>query len=70
MLNVVVCSGEHTAGTTGLIAYGNNLTIIKDIITAFRHQDLNQQFDNISAGITTKDNIWEVNTEKEYHESK
>ncbi|MBR5213446.1 MAG: FAD-dependent oxidoreductase, partial [Akkermansia sp.] len=25
---------------------------------------------NIAAGITTKDNIWNVNTEKEYHESK
>ncbi|MBR5214340.1 MAG: FAD-dependent oxidoreductase, partial [Akkermansia sp.] len=25
---------------------------------------------NIAAGITAKDNIWEVNTEKEYHESK
>jgi len=25
---------------------------------------------NISDGVTTKDNIWEVNTEKEYHESK
>ena len=25
---------------------------------------------NISDGVTTKDNIWDVNTEKEYHESK
>jgi len=25
---------------------------------------------NISDGVTTKDNIWNVNTEKEYHESK
>ena len=25
---------------------------------------------NIRGGITTKDNIWNVNTEKEYHESK
>lgn len=26
--------------------------------------------DNICAGITTKDNIWEINTEQEYHEEK
>jgi hypothetical protein len=26
--------------------------------------------DNIIAGITTKDNIWAVNTEMEYHEEK
>lgn len=26
--------------------------------------------DNIEAGITTKDNIWDVNTEQEYHEEK
>lgn len=26
--------------------------------------------DNIAAGITTKDNIWDVNTEMEYHEEK
>jgi protoporphyrinogen oxidase len=26
--------------------------------------------DNISSGITTKENIWVVNTEKEYHETK
>ena len=25
---------------------------------------------NIKEGITTKDNIWNVNTEKEYHETK
>lgn len=26
--------------------------------------------DNICAGITSKDNLWEINTEKEYHEEK
>ena len=26
--------------------------------------------DNIAAGITTKENIWEINTEQEYHEEK
>jgi hypothetical protein len=26
--------------------------------------------DNIEAGILTKDNIWDVNTEMEYHEEK
>ena len=26
--------------------------------------------DNISAGITDKDNVWAVNTEQEYHEEK
>jgi hypothetical protein len=26
--------------------------------------------ENIQQGITTKRNIWEVNTEQEYHESK
>lgn len=26
--------------------------------------------DNIMNGIVTKDNIWDVNTEKEYHEAK
>jgi hypothetical protein len=26
--------------------------------------------DNLIAGIATKDNIWEINTEMEYHEEK
>ena len=26
--------------------------------------------DNIEAGITSKDNIWAINTEMEYHEEK
>jgi protoporphyrinogen oxidase len=26
--------------------------------------------ENIMAGITTKDNIWDVNTEQDYHEEK
>ena len=26
--------------------------------------------DNIAAGIVAKDNLWAVNTEQEYHESK
>jgi hypothetical protein len=26
--------------------------------------------DNIARGITAKDNIWSVNTEEEYHETK
>ena len=26
--------------------------------------------DNIRQGITTKDNVWNVNTEQEYHEAK
>jgi hypothetical protein len=26
--------------------------------------------DNIAAGITTKTNVWAVNTEEEYHETK
>jgi protoporphyrinogen oxidase len=29
-----------------------------------------QSVDNIIAGVVEKDNIWEVNTEEEYHESK
>ena len=51
VLNVVVCRRKHTTSTAGLIADSNNLAVVKDIVTTFRHQDLNQQFDNISAGI-------------------
>ena len=29
-----------------------------------------QTVDNILSGKTTKDNIWNVNTEKSYHETK
>ena len=50
-LDKVVASGKHTARSTGLIQHSNDLAIIKNIIAAFRQQDIDHQLDNVSAGI-------------------
>lgn len=51
----------YLVGRNGMHRYNN---MDHSMLTAM------EAANNISAGITTKDNIWKVNTEKEYHESK
>lgn len=51
----------YMVGRNGLHRYNNQDHSMLTAMTAV---------DNIAKGITTKENIWEVNTETEYHEAK
>ena len=50
-LDKVVAGGKHTTGSTRLIQYGDDLSIVKDIITAFCQQNIDHQLDDVSSGI-------------------
>ena len=47
----IIAGGEHTTRATRLIQYGDDLSVIENIITAFCQQDIDHQLDNISAGV-------------------
>ena len=50
-LDKIVAGGEHTACAAGLIQYGDDFAVIKDIVTAFGKQDVDHQLDNIATGV-------------------
>lgn len=50
-LDEIIAGGEHTARAAGLIQYGDDLAVIKDIVTAFGKQNIDHQFNNVAAGI-------------------
>ena len=50
-LDKIVAGGKHTARSTGLIQYSDDLAVIKNIIATFCQQDIDHQLDNVSAGI-------------------
>ena len=50
-LDEIIAGGEHTTRATRLIQYGDDLSVIKDIITAFRQQDVDHQLDDVPAGV-------------------
>ena len=47
----IVAGGEHTTRATRLIQYGDDLSVIENIITAGCQQDIDHQLDKISAGV-------------------
>ena len=49
-LDEIVPGGEHTARAAGLIQYGDDLAVIKYIVTAFGKQNIDHQFNNVAAG--------------------
>jgi len=58
-----------------LDGFGNLFLIGRNGMHKYNNQDHSMltamvAVDNIAAGVTTKDNLWAVNTEQEYHEQK
>ena len=51
MLDIVIRRGEHTARAAGLVADGDDLLVVENIVAALRHQNFDEQFDDIPACI-------------------
>ena len=51
MLDIVIRRGKHTARSARLIADGDDLLVVENIVAALRHQNFDEQFDDIPACI-------------------
>ena len=50
-LDEIVAGGKHTTRAAGLIQYGDDLAIVKDIIAAFGKQNIDHQLNDVAAGV-------------------
>ena len=65
MLEITVRRAQHTAGSCCLVTDGNQLVIIKNIITAFGNKQGYTQLNNITAGVKlTSINVLEESADK------
>lgn len=49
--DIVVSRGQHTAGTTCLVANGDNLVVIENIVTALGQQKRDTQLNDVTARV-------------------